>query len=38
MLTKTEFEDANLFRNKPFTYGAIRFGWNPPYFSTTFSV
>ncbi len=37
MLTQFEFKDAELFRNKPFTYGAIRFGWSPPYFSTIFS-
>ncbi len=32
MLTKYEFNDAETFRNTPFTKGAIRYGWAPPAF------
>ena len=32
MLTKQNFNEAELFRNTPFTKGVIRYGWTPPAF------
>ena len=32
MLTKQEFNDAEILRNTPFTKGTIRYGWTPPAF------
>ena len=32
MLTKQEFNEAEILRNTPFTKGAIRYGWTPPAF------
>ena len=30
MLTKQEFNEAEILRNTPFTKGAIRYAWTPP--------
>ncbi len=39
MLTKQEFNEAEILRNTPFTKGAIRYGWIPPaFFNMTSSL
>ena len=34
MLTKQEFNEAEILRNTPFTKGAIRYSWTPPHYFT----
>ena len=34
MLTKQEFNEAEILRNTPFTKGAIRYAWTPPHYFT----
>ncbi len=39
MLTKQEFNEAEILRNTPFTKGTIRYGWTPPaFFNMTISL
>ena len=39
MLTKQEFNNAEILRNTPFTKGAIRYSWTPPaFFNMTISL